>query len=139
MTVLVMFLVGRADAGKHIGGWGLTWRTAVAGSLMPIGMAVLSIPSSLFGGDDPNATAQAIIFSVELVLVALIAIPVLEQWARVRRGHADGVPSRFVRVFGPVYLGVLAVLWITALPDHFGAVDGITDDGTPIGSLLYAG
>ena len=25
------------------------------------------------------------------------------------------------------------------LPDYFGAVDGITDDGTPIGNLGYAG
>ena len=140
VTVLVMFFVGRAAGGTHLGGWGLMWRTAAAGLLTPIGIAILSIPSSLFGGDDPNTTAQAIIFSVELVLVAAIAIPVLvRQWARVRREDSDVSPNQFVRVFGPVYLGVLAVLWISALPDYFGAVDGITDDGTPTGSLLYAG
>jgi hypothetical protein len=33
---------------------------------------------------------------------------------------------------------VLAVLCISALPDYFGAVDGITSDGTPIGNLGYA-
>jgi hypothetical protein len=37
-----------------------------AGALVPIGVAILSIPSSLFGGDDSNITAQAIVFSLEL-------------------------------------------------------------------------
>jgi hypothetical protein len=70
------------------------WRTAAVGLLTPIGIAILSIPSSLFGGDDPNTTAQAIIFSVELVLVAAIAIPVLvRQWARVRREDSDVSPN----------------------------------------------
>ena len=33
---------------------------------------------------------------------------------------------------------VLAVLWLAALPEFLDAEDGITDDGTPIGSGLYA-
>ena len=61
VTMLVMFFVGRAAGGTHLGGWGLMWRTAAAGLLTPIGIAILSIPSSLFGGDDPDTTAQAII------------------------------------------------------------------------------
>jgi hypothetical protein len=44
----------------------------------------------------------------------------------------------FIRFFGPLYLGVLAVLWISALPAYFRAVDGMTSDGTPIGTLWYA-
>jgi len=104
--------------------------------LTPVGIAVLSLPSSIFTG---KVTAQAIVFSVELVVLAAVAVPVLvTQWARVRR-DGDGLGSPFVRVFGPVYLGVLVMLWISALPDYFGAVDGITRDGTPTGSLLYAG
>jgi hypothetical protein len=44
----------------------------------------------------------------------------------------------FIRFFGPLYLGVLAVLWISALPAYFRAVDGMTSDGTSIGTLWYA-
>ncbi len=33
---------------------------------------------------------------------------------------------------------MLAVLWVTALPAYFGAVNGVTDDGTPVGNLPYA-
>ena len=31
----------------------------------------------------------------------------------------------------------MAVLWLTALPAFLDAKDGITSDGTPIGSGLY--
>jgi hypothetical protein len=137
VTLLVLLLVGRgAQRGRLFGGWSLTLRTVAAAILVPVGLSILSIPSSAFGGKDPNTTAQAIVFSVELALVALVAVPVLvQQWLR----RADRDPSEFVRVFGgPVYLAVLAVLWISALPDYFGAVDGITSDGTPIGNLGYA-
>jgi hypothetical protein len=106
----------------------------VAGVLTPIGIAILSIPSSLFSG---KVTAQAIVFSIELVIVAAIAVPVLvRQW---RRARADGstAASPFVRIYGPVYLGVLAVLWISALPAYLAAADGMTSDGTPTGSLLH--
>lgn len=129
VTVLVLLLVGPRR------GRGLIWRTAAAGVLTPIGLCVVSIPSSVFSG---RPTAQAFIFSAELVLVAVIAAPVLvQQWMRVRR-DGDGERSEFVRLFGPIYLGVLGVLWISALPEYFGAVDGFTRDGTPTGSLLYA-
>jgi hypothetical protein len=130
VTLLVLSLVGRRS------GWSLIWRTVVAGMLTPIGIAILSIPSSLFGGDTPNTTAQAIIFSAELALVALIAVPVLvQQWSR---GSGEGGSNEFVKVFGPIYLGVLGLLWISALPAYFNAVDGFTRDGTPTGNLLYA-
>ena len=133
-TVLVLLLVGRRP---QLSGLGLVWRTLVAGALVPLGVAILSIPSSAFGGDNPNTTAQAIIFSVELALFALVAAPILvQQWLKARRDGAQS--SDFVRIFGPIYLVVLAVLWGSALPDYFGAVDGVTGDGTPIGNLAYA-
>jgi hypothetical protein len=130
VTLLVFLFVGR-DVHRRVGS--LAWRTALAGVLTPIGIAILSLPSSIFSGE---VTAQAIVFSVELATVAVIAGAVLgQQW---RRRTAQDGPSDFVRIFGPIYLGVLAVLWISALPDYFGAVDGVTRDGTPTGSLLYA-
>lgn len=39
--------------------------------------------------------------------------------------------------FGVGYLAVMAVLWATALPAYFGSVDGVTDNGDPVGSLWY--
>jgi hypothetical protein len=131
VTLLVMLLVGRTRPT----GLSLTWRTVLAGVLVPLGVAVLSIPSSLFGGATPNTTAQAIVFVVELVVVAAIAVPVLvRQWLGTR---AQLEPSEFVRIFGPLYLVVLAALWISALGSYFAAKDGITADGTPTGSLIY--
>jgi len=132
VTLLVFLFVGRHGQRR---GASLAWRTIVAGVFTPIGIAVLSLPSSIFSG---KVTAQAIVFSVELVAVTVVAVPVLvTQWTRVRR-EGDALQSDFVRLFGPIYLGVLAVLWISALPDYFGAVDGVTPGGTPTGSLLYA-
>ena len=139
VTVLVKLLIGRkADKGTQFSGLSLTWRTVAAGALVPVGVAILSLPSSLFGGNDPNTTAQAIVLSTGLVVVAMIGIPVLiRQWSR-GRGATATPPNEFVRIFGPVYLVVLGVLWAAALPAYFGATDGITVDGTPVGNLLYA-
>ena len=135
VTLLVMLLVGRKTAASAPAGWALTWRTVLAGLLVPIGVAILSIPTSLFGGATPNTTAQAVVFAAELVVVAVIAVPVLvRQWSRT---HGDREPSEFVRIFGPIYLIVLAALWISALGDYFAATNGVTADGTPTGNLLY--
>jgi hypothetical protein len=135
VTVLVMLLVGRKAGTASMTGWALAWRTVVAGVLVPIGVALLSIPTSLFGGARPNTTAQAFVFAAELVIVAVIAVPVLvRQWLRTRYVIE---PSEFVRIFGPLYLVVLAALWVSALGAYFAARGGITADGTPIGSLIY--
>ncbi|RDH74795.1 hypothetical protein DVS77_29425 [Mycolicibacterium moriokaense] len=130
-TLLVLLFARRSSP---VNGLGVAWRALAAGVLVPVGIAILSIPSSVFGGENPNTTAQAVVFSVELAIVAIIAIPILVRQWRAR----DIEPSTFVRVFGPVYLTVLSVLWASALPDYFGAVDGVTRDGTPIGNLPYA-
>jgi hypothetical protein len=142
LTVFVMLLVGRGvQRGNTFSSVGLLWRTVAAGVLVPIGVAIVSLPSSLFGGDHPNVGAQATVFTVELGIVAAIALPVLvRQWLAARRGEptAADLPNGYVRIFGAVYLGVLGVLWLSALPAYFGAVNGVTGDGTPTGSLGYA-
>jgi hypothetical protein len=99
---------------------GLAWRTAGAGLLVPLGLAILSVPSSLFSG---HVQAQAAVFAVEIAVFALIAVPVL---VRQRRTQVPP-PNAFLGIFGPVYLGVLAALWISAPP---GAV--------PAEGLAYA-
>jgi hypothetical protein len=47
--------------------------------LVPVGVGVLSIPWAVFGRKSPNPTAQAVVLSVELVVVAAIGAPVLIQ------------------------------------------------------------
>ncbi|MBX7430826.1 hypothetical protein JDV09_01675 [Mycobacterium sp. Y57] len=139
VTALVMFFVARPRPVPRPAA--LAWRTVLAGALTPLGLVVLSIPTSLFGGDAPNTSAQAVLFTVELAAVAATgAVLLSRQWWRIRSGDtAPTAPGWFLRVFGPGYLGVLALLWVTALPDYFGAVSGVTADGTPIGCLPYAG
>lgn len=138
----VQLFVGRkAQGGGTFSRPSLLWRTLAAGALVSPAMVILSIPTSAFGGDQPNTTAQAILFSAELALFAVIAVPVLaRQWLRTRRGEPTGadLPNGYVRVVGPMYLGVLGGLWLSALPDYFGAVSGVTSDGTPVGNIYYA-
>jgi hypothetical protein len=142
-VLLAQLLVGRkVQRGSNVGAAALVWRTLAVGALVPAGVVVLSIPSSMFGGAAPNTTAQGIVYAVELSIVTAIAAPVLlRQWQRTRTGSPTGadLPNGFVRVFGPLCLGVLGALWISALPQYFSAVDGVTDDGTPIGNGWYAG
>jgi hypothetical protein len=136
LAFFVYVFVGRPTArGESVRGWRLTWRTVVTGALVAPAMALLSLPASVF---ERHETTQAIVFTVELVVFAVIAVPVLvQQWRRTRREGTE-CPSTFVKVFGPVYLAVLAVLWLTALPDYAGAIDGTTSSGTPIGNVAYA-
>jgi hypothetical protein len=140
-TILVKLLVGRkADTGTQFSALNLAWRTILAGALVPVGVGVLSLPSAIFGGEHPNTTAQAIVLTTGLVVVSAIGVPVLiQQWVRCRGNDVGKTqPNEFVRIFGPLYLAVLGVLWASALPAYFGAVDGTTADGTPTGNLLYA-
>lgn len=44
----------------------------------------------------------------------------------------------FARIYPAAYILVFAVLWLASLPAFFDAKNGITSDGTPIGSGLYA-
>jgi len=46
--------------------------------------------------------------------------------------------SAFARYYPPIYLGGMAVIWLGALPAYVAAEDGVTADGTPIGSGPYA-
>lgn len=131
LVLLVRWLI-RED--RVHGALGLLWRTVLAGALVPFGIAILAIPFSAFGGDAPNTTAQAIVFIIELVLIAVVAIPVL---VGQYRSH-EVIRNTYVAIFGPIYLGVLLVLWICSLPTYFEATGGVTGDGTPTGNLAYA-
>ncbi|GAA3181215.1 hypothetical protein GCM10020255_075310 [Rhodococcus baikonurensis] len=70
----------------------------------------------------------------------MVAIVVLvRQWRDLRSAESNtpAHTNRFVQVYSVVYLVVMAVLWASALPDFFDAVDGSTSAGDPIGNLWY--
>ena len=43
----------------------------------------------------------------------------------------------FARAYPAIYLAAMAMLWVAALPAFLDAEDGLTSDGTPVGSGLY--
>ncbi|WP_280242420.1 hypothetical protein [Nocardia abscessus] len=139
LALCVQWFVGRhVDQGQTFSGTQLVWRTVVIGVLASLGTAVLPIPATVFGMG--STTVRGVLYAAELVVVSIVAVLVLtRQWLRLRRGASDTAPytNDFVRVYSVVYLGVMALLWVTALPDFFGAVDGTTSEGDPIGNLWY--
>ncbi|MEO6605324.1 MAG: hypothetical protein ABIN55_06895 [Aeromicrobium sp.] len=133
MTFLVVKLVGTTGAPPRRG-WSLTWRIALAGVLAPPAMALFGIPSSVFGGDTPNVEAQAWVIGIELGLIWLAGAWIL--FTQFRRGESEPM-TPFARIYPAAWLVVFAVLWVASLPAFLDAKDGITSDGTPIGSGLY--
>ncbi len=135
MTFLVVKLVGSkaADGGPRRG-WSLTWRIALAGVIAPPAMALFGIPSSIFGGDTPNVTAQAWAIGIELAIVWIAGAWVL--FTQFRSGEREPM-TPFARLYPAAWILVFAGLWLASLPAFLDAEDGITSDGTPIGSGLY--
>lgn len=139
LAFCVQYFVGRhVDAGQSFSGLALTWRTVVIGLLASVGTFLLPLPATVIGmsGD----TVRGVVYLLELAVMAVVATVVMtRQWRQLRSGTADdpGYVDRFVKVFASVYLVVFAFLWLTALPDYFTAVDGVTSNGDPIGNLWY--
>ncbi|WP_092808459.1 hypothetical protein [Rhodococcus globerulus] len=139
LAFCVQFFVGRrVDDGQHFTGLQLVWRTIVIGILASVGTFILPLPATVFGaGSD---TVRGVLYAAELVILSVVAITLLiRQWTRLRTQPSDAPPytNRFVQYYSVVYLCIMAVLWASALPDFFGAVDGSTSNGDPIGNLWY--
>ncbi len=139
LALCVQFFVGRhVDAGREFSGLQLVWRTVVVGLTASVGVFVLPLPATVFGmGSD---TVRGFLYAAELVAVAVVAVLVLtRQWSALRAGTAGVRAYRngFVQVYAILYLAVMAVLWIAALPDFVAATDGVTSSGDPIGNLWY--
>ncbi|WP_039801476.1 hypothetical protein [Nocardia araoensis] len=139
LAFCVQLFVGRhVGQGRIFSGWQLAGRTIVIGVLASLGTAVLPIPATVFGMG--STTVRGVLYAAELVVVSVAAVLILtRQWLRLRRDDSGTAlyTNDFVRVYGVVYLGVMAFLWATALPDFFAAVDGVTSEGDPIGNLWY--
>jgi hypothetical protein len=117
MTYLVVRLRGR-------------WRAVVAGALTPLSMMIAGLPASLFG---TNVTAQAWVLGAELALIWVAGA----WFVASARGLPDEPLPVFVRFYPACYLAAMAVFWLAALPQYLAAENGVTADGTPIGSGLY--
>ncbi|MET7769415.1 hypothetical protein [Nocardia sp. NPDC005366] len=139
LAFFVQLLVGRhVDDGRKFSGGQLLWRTVAIGVLGSLGTGILPIPATVFGaGSD---TVRGFLYVAELVVVSVVAVVALtRQWLRLRRDESDAArySNRFVQIYSVVYLCVMALLWATALPDYFDAVNGSTSNGDPVGNLWY--
>ncbi|MFJ9559269.1 hypothetical protein ACIRQQ_04390 [Streptomyces fuscichromogenes] len=138
LTYLVVRLVGAKDGRSTLTGRQITLRTLAAGALTPLAMSLAGVPSNAFRGGNHLAVQQAVL-GVELALVWIIGLRIL--MAAQRTPRTDPTPpgsALFARTYPALYLGVLCALWAVALPSGFAATDGITKQGTPVGSLWYS-
>ncbi|MFD9445403.1 hypothetical protein ACFWBR_17740 [Streptomyces sp. NPDC060006] len=137
MTYLVVRLVGTKDGRGTLTGPQTSLRTVAAGVLTPLAMTVAGLPSNVFRGGDQLGIQQAIL-GAELALVWIVGLYLLADAWRARRTDPAPVASPlFAQTYPALYLGVHIVLWLVALPAYFAAANGITEQGTPIGSLWY--
>lgn len=140
LAFFVQLLVGRhVDGGRRFSGAQVLWRTIAAGVLASVGTFVLPLPATVAAAVSGSTGVGGVVYIAILVIVTVVAVAVLiAQWRRLRAGAPAGYSSRLMPGYGAVYLAVMALLWITALPAYLGAVDGLTAAGDPIGSLWYA-
>jgi MFS family permease len=141
LALFVQLFVGRhVDAGRTFSGLQILARTVAAGVLASLGTAVLPLPATVVGAISGSDTLEGVVYIAELAIIAAVAVPVLVgQWLRLRRDPAERrYANPVILGYAAVYLAVMAVLWATALPAYFAAVNGVTADGDPIGSLWYA-
>ncbi|MGY0490187.1 hypothetical protein [Streptomyces sp. WG-D5] len=137
LTYLVVRLVGARDGRGPLTGGRIALRTLAAGALTPLAMGVAGIPSNLFRGGDHLGIQRAIL-GVEIGLVWAVGLWLLADAWRARRTAAGPVASPwFARICPALYLGVHVVFWLVALPALLDASDGVTAQGTPVGSLWY--
>lgn len=139
LALCVQFFVGRhVDAGRHFSGLQLVWRTVVIGLTASVGVFVLPLPATVFGmGSD---TVRGFLYAAELLALSAVAVVFLvRQWSALRSGASTTPPYRnaFVQWYAALYLAVMALLWVSALPDFIDAEGGVTADGDPIGNLWY--
>ena len=124
------YLVVRLTGGGQRRARSLVPRILLAGVLTPAAMAIAGIPSGLARG---NTTVTAWILGGELVLLWAVGAGIL-----VRCREPVAPLSPFARYYPAAYLTAMAVFWISALPAYLGARDGVTVNGAPTGSGLYA-
>ncbi|WP_183093480.1 hypothetical protein [Nocardioides stalactiti] len=137
---LVVRLVGEKPGRAALTGRQVAVRTLVAGVLTPILMVVGAAPTRVGPTEGDDFTVQRTLVWILLGVLWAVGLLLLAEAARATwHGTPGGVPSpQFVRAYPALYLGVHVALWAAALPAILDATDGVTEDGTPVGSLWYA-
>ncbi|WP_327665113.1 hypothetical protein [Streptomyces sp. NBC_00498] len=139
MTYLVIRFVGARDGRAALTGRQVGLRTVAAGVLTPLAMGIAGVPSNLFAGGDQLGVQRAIL-GVEIALVWIVGLYLLADVWRARRSRPMPVAAAspgFARTYPALYLVVHVVLWLVALPAYVDASSGVTEQGTPVGSLWY--
>lgn len=137
-----LFVARPADSGAVFSTPRLIWRIILLGILASVGTAVLPLPATIGGGLSGSTTVAGIIYAVELgMLLAVAAVTMIARWRELRHS-AQSIPvehpSPVILWYAAAYLAVMAVLWLTALPEYLDSRAGITAGGAPVGSLWYA-
>ncbi|MGB3333252.1 MAG: hypothetical protein WBA79_10620 [Mycobacterium sp.] len=140
LAFCVQLLVGRqVDHGRRFGGLQVLWRTIVIGVLASLGTGILPLPATLLGSAT-DGRLTGIAYAAELLIMTAVAIPVLIiQWRRLRLNLfvAGRYDNPLMVRYAAVYLSVMTVLWLTALPAYLDASGGLTANGDPVGCLWY--
>ncbi|AWT53073.1 hypothetical protein [Mycolicibacterium smegmatis] len=140
LAFCVQFFVGRhVDGGRSFTGGQIVLRTVVVGVLASVGTFILPLPATVSGSLSGSTVVGGVVYALELLALSVVAVVVMfAQWRRLRSPSRPPLgPGGVILGYAAVYLAVMTVLWLTALPDWFGAVGGVTADGDPIGSLWY--
>ena len=129
-------IVARNAHAKDVRGqvWRFALGTLLAGLLTPVIFVMLTLNTwfSLLGID--LTPTSEMVASVAIVGMALILT--VGQLLRLTAFSSQGL-LRYSKAYLALFLGVFAGLWLYALPDYFSAVEGITSEGYPVGSLPY--
>lgn len=140
LAFCVQLIVGRhVDRGRRFSGAQLLWRTIAVGILASVGTGILPLPATLLGALS-HGTLIGIGYATQLVVIVVVALPVLFlQWRRLRSSAVtvERYANPLIIRYAIGYLAAMAVLWLAALPAYLAAVDGITANGDPVGSLWY--
>jgi hypothetical protein len=137
LTLLIRYFVAREAHKGRMAARSVAWRTVVAAALVPLGLVVGGIPSSLASIGGRHLEADEIVLWAELAVfaaAAIVAVTRAVNGAAAGRREKDG----YLYLHAALYFGAFALLWGAALPSYANARQGITAQGTPIGSLPYA-
>ncbi|MBU8812118.1 DUF7802 domain-containing protein [Mycolicibacterium goodii] len=140
LAFCVQFFVGRhVDAGRSFTGGQIAMRTVLVGLLASVGTFILPLPATISGTLSGSTAVGGVVYALELVVLSVVAVVVMvAQWRRLRSAQRPPLgASGLILGYGAVYLAVMTLLWVSALPAWFGAVDGFTANGDPTGSLWY--
>ena len=141
LTLATQLLVPKSIDARNAqaqGARGQVWRfalgTLLAGLLTPIIFVMLTLNTwfNLLGIDlTPTSEMAASVATVGISLVLTV-----DQLLRLTVFSSRGLLG-YSKAYLALFLGVFAGLWLYALPDYFSAVEGITSEGYPVGSLPY--